>query len=473
MRHLLAFAVASFAVLLLITFSGNLLAYSNISAGWWMRDLIRLTDDIADHSEGPRLIIVSGSNGFLGFDGDLLQKQTGRKVINFAINAGLDLNFYIDRLRAHLRPSDIVLLPLEHAYYKKVSPTGYEQLQYLAWMQSEFGLKSPLESLVYNTEIPSEIYANLILSRLLLGKKDVAAGDLASIKKRQIAFRKSGRRDPDLIYVTRADDHGFVYDKELPQGILAPTFFVKQTPYPGWKWSVVPQFARDGFSRLRQVVEHAGARAIFTWPTEMRHGRNLPEDDANIAPRYAFAKEFIQTGFEMACDPRDSIFPYHMFLDSEYHLNALGATARTVVVVNCLARMNLAKKIDAKANLKNLDDLQRLSDIRRARHAPLFDFEQITTAIIAVRRRLAVRKLPSQDWQAETVELTTAPGEFPADAKLLYKSDGKDFKILSIGAKGCEAMTTIVPSAVEILYPKCTFGYATPGARTWMPKLFP
>lgn len=474
MRRLMALCSAVIVMLFSITFAGHGLAYPNIVTGWWAREFFRFTDYLAEKSTGPRLFVVSGSNGWVGFDGHLLEKQTGRAVINFAMHAGIDLNIYIDRLEKHLRAGDLVVLPLEHAFYRRAVRTDYEQIQQLAWMQREFALKAPLAAFEYNLSIPSEIYLKMIFARLLNGTKKLRSIEIEDILADRAAFEANGgNRDKVGHGATRLDEHGFVYTKSVPVAAQLETFHTKGGPYPVWKWSAFPDFAKAGFQRLKTLAEKRGAKLFITWPVEMLNMRNRADDEANIAPRRAFAQAFKSTGLSINCEPSDFILPYGMFHDSNYHVNALGATARTGALIRCLADAKLAQPMpqDVRTRTETLEDLERLTELRIDRSASLFGYEVAAIDLLQLKRELDVRrsegKLASQNsWTNVPIEprqLTTAAvanGDrnfagslgrsltMPRGYRIRMKVDGAHYIAVAEGFGDCKALETIVPQNI-------------------------
>ncbi len=72
---------------------------------------------------GPKIVIAAGSNAYFGINAGLLAAATGRHAVNLAMQGALPFRFYAALLEKHLAPGDIVLLPLEYAYYGDVHPS--------------------------------------------------------------------------------------------------------------------------------------------------------------------------------------------------------------------------------------------------------------------------------------------------------------------------------------------------------------
>ena len=79
----------------------------------------------------PRILIVAGSNAYFGVNARAFAEATGRTAVNLAMQGALPFDFYAALLRDLLRPGDIVVLPLEYAYYGSVHPLIRDRVAFL------------------------------------------------------------------------------------------------------------------------------------------------------------------------------------------------------------------------------------------------------------------------------------------------------------------------------------------------------
>lgn len=77
----------------------------------------------ATRRSGPKIVVVAGSNAYFGIKAGMLAAATGRNAANLAMQGAIPFRFYVTLLEKHLEPGDIVLLPLEYAYYGNVHPS--------------------------------------------------------------------------------------------------------------------------------------------------------------------------------------------------------------------------------------------------------------------------------------------------------------------------------------------------------------
>lgn len=64
-----------------------------------------------------KILIVSGSNSLFGLSAEIISKEIGLPTVNFAVHAGLGIQYILDEPKNYLKPGDIVLLPLEYNLY--------------------------------------------------------------------------------------------------------------------------------------------------------------------------------------------------------------------------------------------------------------------------------------------------------------------------------------------------------------------
>jgi hypothetical protein len=79
----------------------------------------------------PKLLVVAGSNAYFGVNAQAFARATGRNGVNLAMQGALPFDFYAALLRDVLKPGDIVILPLEYAYYGMVHPIIRDRVAFL------------------------------------------------------------------------------------------------------------------------------------------------------------------------------------------------------------------------------------------------------------------------------------------------------------------------------------------------------
>lgn len=80
---------------------------------------------------GREIMIVAGSNAYFGINAGDFARATGYHAVNLAMQGALPFSFYASLVRNELTTGDIVILPLEYAYYGTVHPIIKDRVAFL------------------------------------------------------------------------------------------------------------------------------------------------------------------------------------------------------------------------------------------------------------------------------------------------------------------------------------------------------
>jgi hypothetical protein len=136
------------AIFLLLVVGANVAVQGN----YWESEGLRRKLALADR-EGPKIVVVAGSNAYFGINASTFAESTGRNAVNLAMQGAVPFEFYAALIEHHLSPGDIVLLPLEYAYYGDVHQTIQARVKTieaslaLSLMPSYFLKRPPAQSL--------------------------------------------------------------------------------------------------------------------------------------------------------------------------------------------------------------------------------------------------------------------------------------------------------------------------------------
>lgn len=342
MLRLTSFVLGIGAALALLFWSPVWLKDNPAKGSYWIAKVLTLQDQLLAAETGkPRLVIVGGSNGLYGFDGNYLEKYSNFDVVNLAVHLGFDLPFYEQRLRGRLRAGDVVVATLEHPVYRRDSTTSFHQEQNLLWLQRFFHYETPLERLRNNLETPSEIYASLAWQKItgtprnledlpLLGNDGVVAPDVM--------------HESLPLHAALADQHGF-FVLPLPANDEVKKEFgsKKKNPYTSLPVSAaVNTRAIANVEAMKRTVEAQGATFLVTWPAMADIPSHSRTDVALLEGYKAFQAEVNRGGIRMVCDPEQQFLPPEFFSDTVYHVNAWGAIDRAIRLAQCLQREKFA-----------------------------------------------------------------------------------------------------------------------------------
>jgi hypothetical protein len=83
----------------------------------WTNNLLNEKERLASDIKGNKLVFGGGSGTLYGVRTKDIQDESGIPSINMAVHAGLNIDYYLHRLKKSLQKGDIVILPLEYNHF--------------------------------------------------------------------------------------------------------------------------------------------------------------------------------------------------------------------------------------------------------------------------------------------------------------------------------------------------------------------
>lgn len=71
---------------------------------------------ILQQTDSPKIIVIAGSSSAFGLDQELLEEETGYRVVNLGLHAGFGHLFYSELAKENIQQGDIVLLGYEYGW---------------------------------------------------------------------------------------------------------------------------------------------------------------------------------------------------------------------------------------------------------------------------------------------------------------------------------------------------------------------
>lgn len=306
-------------------------------ASWWLKDVIVKKELLSKKTDGKRIVIISGSNGLFGFDGERMQKETGLPVVNLALHASLDLNFYRWIAERNIRKGDIVIVPLEFNYYTlSDSYNSWFIDNMLAWGRDYLGWISPIEYWRFLSHVEFKKVASGSLSNWHIQHGSSYKTKLHSSK--EIAQYQYDGSFHEYDFRSVDETGGILAPKENKRDAL-PLIEHPEKNKAGlyyMKDSKLTAYGLSSASYLIKSIENMGAKVFATWPTSMSTVYFRKDDALSEKMIRSIKKEMEKSGVEMHCSPWDVNIDPSKFYDTAYHLNKAGAEIRTKAVVECM-----------------------------------------------------------------------------------------------------------------------------------------
>lgn len=264
---------------------------------------------------GPRLIIVGGSGSSFGIDSGILEKKTGRRVINTGMYAGYGMRFIYESIIPHIRETDVVIIIPE-----------YELLHQPPWGDGY----TLVETLFFN---PSAL-SNLANHHTLVAMTRV----FPTWWKEKISYgikRAFGKLKTDDVYSFRNINlHGDLIDPRQEKTILSKEQLVLASID-----FVRPQADPDSLRILKKFIEkvqESRAQVFVSWAP-------LPEttyvsNESNVNSREKELKSSINSSLILGV-PKQFVYPDIYFYDAPTHLNAKGRSVRTREIADIVSKV--------------------------------------------------------------------------------------------------------------------------------------
>jgi len=461
------------------------------AAEHWLVDVYAAKDHHAGSIGQPKIIIASGSNALFGLDSQILEEMTGMPVANLASHAGLPLDFILSRALAHAKQGDVVVAPLEFAFYNESrSLTKWQVTNMESWGHAH--LKRD------------------VLTSINFFKHASLADSLARLWSRQPIPTTPL---PQVLEATNANSESIISDwagysfKSMNSrgDILVEDtgkLFRDNTAYTDGmvsKYSI--ELLRDYSEKFRKN----GATLLLTWPTTVKNPEFDLTNDAHVRRIRELQQTLSNSGLKVVCRPEDFHFSRSEFLDTAYHLAYRGAVYRTVRLGDCLnghtrevseGEVYLDRKKAISLRKILLDEQRAIAATRLAEQRAIAATRRRTLTVGHLREleralgeyKAANGSYPVSDkWDGLFTSYgTSSPNwikglapkyisELPRDPRMtesgseqyIYMSDGIDFKLISHGQSECELFRKSVPELVDPARDCSAIGVWSTGARNW------
>lgn len=294
----------------------------------WLSDVYFAKEHRASEINRPKLLVIAGSNALFGFDSYTLESLIGRPVMNLATHAALPLNFHIQMALKYAKPSDIVLMPLEFAYYASTpTPTGWEITNLSSW-----GAK-------YVDWTPERMFEYFRHS------------DFTSLLSRMLVRRIPSDPQEKVLATVEANSvhgiavwHGYSYSSMNARGdILIDMDTTSLWPIveTGYTNGEVTTYAIERLIWLRNQLKSRGATLKLTWPATMRSPQFDLREERHRSVVEKLRGKLQAGGLDVICDSAAFQFDRSLFFDNNYHMNAEAAERRMEALAACMQQRSI------------------------------------------------------------------------------------------------------------------------------------
>ncbi|MBR5223116.1 MAG: leucine-rich repeat domain-containing protein [Clostridia bacterium] len=266
-----------------------------------------------------RIIVVAGSSALYGIETEYMESlfEDNYEVVNFGINANMNLLVYLDAIAPLLSKNDIVIFSPE---------------QYGPYAYHTNG----------NTEIPSVTFQGFSSCYNLVENVDMST--YTEVFDNLGQYCAQSARMPQLTWQDRDKELDKFGDRANLTSILnSPNYRYGANGYFRFNETVIPKEFIKNLNRKIDGIKKTNAKILFSYPPHNKN--NIEADSLNENAYNTYNKWTADTvSCQMISDIRNYIYNGEYFSNTDYHLNAVGRKMHTKQLANDIKNAGIGVK---------------------------------------------------------------------------------------------------------------------------------
>ena len=265
---------------------------------------------LAKKTSSPKLLIVGGSNAYVGLSAKLIEQRLKIPTFNFGIHAALGPAFLFHLTKPTLQPGDTVLLVLEYSQYAHNSAPSNTLVLSVLGHGKDFLHTIPWDDALYIllSQTPQDLFTELLTQQ--------------SAQLHQTIYPVFGSHG-DATY--NRDDQ---VTPEMQQRVATARVGL------GVDITLLPNDGVAAIGEFIQWCQQNGVTVIATWPNAAFH----PDYKTDfIQQNLDKVSDFYAShGVTLFGDPYQAMLDPKYFYDTPYHLTQTGVKKRTEALLPLL-----------------------------------------------------------------------------------------------------------------------------------------
>lgn len=300
------------SVMLIIGFFLGIVAYPQNVFQVSYQSAIQDKFDVLMNTNEPKIIILGGSSAAFGINQQLIEMETGYKVVNLGVHADFGCVFYAELSKANINAGDIVLIGYEYGWNEQgaFSSIGTDLVM--------SGIDSKLEMYRY---IPCRFWPSILGYLPEYAEKKNEYIPIPSGCYTRTAFDKSGQ----MIYVRDGELRNY---NEKDFGRVK----IENAEISGESIAYLGNYA--------DYVYERGAKVYFIAPPLLKDALIC---DTSLLRALADNEE-MTIGIPYISDPVDYLYPGDLMYDTIYHCNNKGELVRTLQLIEDMINAGIVPK---------------------------------------------------------------------------------------------------------------------------------
>lgn len=265
----------------------------------WIYDVYEKKIQLSKNIIEKKIVLVAGSNILFGINSERLSKEFNMPVLNYGVNAGIELPYTLHMAKKVINKSDIVIIPLEYPMYSYDGTPGVQMIDYIFSRDLSYFMSLSLQEQFYMLSHIDlkRVYKGFFykggekIKNGLYGAHNINEnGDQINTN---VKFRTQGMLNEIITHDKNPEKYGMTFDKDSI----------------GW------EYIRDFVNYCKQL----NVKVIFMPSTLMKH------DNYYTTPKEKWffeniAKEVRQRGWTYIGNPYNYMYDKSLYFNTNFHL---------------------------------------------------------------------------------------------------------------------------------------------------------
>ena len=304
-----------------------------IPAEYWIEDVLTLKKHLLENRDENKntIFFAGGSSNLFGISTKILEEKLDYNIANITIHASVPISFYLNFIKKYAKRGDIIIVPTEYINISRSYLNNWTYTQFTTWgMKYQSLLHFKIQKWIFWKNLTSywKRIPNLFKPLPIASKEEIIKNSKDKL------FSKSA--------------YSFLGLNKYAEFFLdtSPIVSIDAIDYSPPEKAI--QFFIEEISQLNSYAKENGIQFYMTYPITIKSDK-FNTDTENI-------KEQLQKYEDVFKNMRVNFFgtssfyniDINYFYDGPYHLNATGATLRSLLLAEDIKTCVLGKEASYK-----------------------------------------------------------------------------------------------------------------------------
>lgn len=274
----------------------------------WVYDAYEKKQLISERIKEKKIILLAGSNILFGVDSQAISEEFNIPVLNYGVNAGIELPYTLEAAKKVIHPGDMVLMPLEYPMYSYDGTPGVQMIDYIFSRDAGYFWKLSLKEQLH-------MLLHMEFERVLQG----------------FLCQSETKIDKGLYGAHHIDTHGDQINTSIKFQTQEMRSQIKNHDLNPEKYSETFDPEAIGWQYINDFVRHCknlDVSVIFMPSTLMKHD-SFYTDTREKWFYENIAREVRKRGWTYVGNPYDYMYDMSLYFNTNFHLTEKGRALRT------------------------------------------------------------------------------------------------------------------------------------------------